>query len=293
VSGHYHATADLPATIPVFPLAGVLLLLALLEGGVRWAWASGTSIGLFAVAAAKRMGASRIILMGRHKRRTDLGREFGATDVVPERGPEGVERVREMTSGDGTQHVIEAVGYLEAYEQALGVVRDGGVISRIGVPQYAEGPVGLHLYRRNVTLTGGVDLPKSTQYIAFALFAVAFAVKAPLWPLHTWLPDAHTQAPTVGSVILAGVLLKMGTYGLIRIGVGVTPLGAAWAAPVLGILAAAAILAGALICLRQTELKRLIAYSSVGHMGFVLLGIATLTVTGVEVVLVNVSSQRP
>jgi NADH-quinone oxidoreductase subunit M len=138
-----------------------------------------------------------------------------------------------------------------------------------------------------VALTGGAGLSKSTQYWAFGLFAVAFAVKAPLWPLHTWLPDAHTQAPTVGSVILAGVLLKMGTYGLIRVGVGVAPVGAAWAAPVLGILAAAAILAGALICLRQTELKRLIAYSSVGHMGFVLLGIATLTATGLQAALIG------
>ncbi|MFD0518411.1 complex I subunit 4 family protein [Paractinoplanes durhamensis] len=138
-----------------------------------------------------------------------------------------------------------------------------------------------------VALTGGTGLTKGTQYAAFALFAVAFAVKAPLWPLHTWLPDAHTQAPTVGSVILAGVLLKMGTYGLIRVGLGVTPLGAEWASPLLGILAAAAILAGALICLRQTELKRLIAYSSVGHMGFVLLSIATLTTTGVQAALLG------
>jgi NADH-quinone oxidoreductase subunit M len=138
-----------------------------------------------------------------------------------------------------------------------------------------------------VELTGGTGLDRTTQYAAFTLLAIAFAVKAPLWPLHTWLPDAHTQAPTVGSVILAGVLLKMGTYGLIRVGVGVAPLGAEKAAPVLGILAAAAILAGSLICLRQTELKRLIAYSSVGHMGFVLLGIATLTVTGLQAALLG------
>jgi NADH-quinone oxidoreductase subunit M len=137
-----------------------------------------------------------------------------------------------------------------------------------------------------VALTDG-GLSRDVQLLAFALFAVAFAVKAPLWPLHTWLPDAHTQAPTVGSVILAGVLLKMGTYGLIRIGVGVTPLGAEWASPVLGVLAAAAIIIGSLVCLRQTELKRLIAYSSVGHMGFVLLGIATLSVAGIQAALLG------
>jgi NADH-quinone oxidoreductase subunit M len=139
-----------------------------------------------------------------------------------------------------------------------------------------------------VALTGDAGgLPRTVQLAAFTLFAIAFAVKAPLWPLHTWLPDAHTEAPTVGSVILAGVLLKMGTYGLIRIGVGVTPTGAAWAAPVLATLAVAAILVGALVCLAQTELKRLIAYSSVGHMGFVLLGIATLTAAGIQAALIG------
>ncbi|MDI6098602.1 NADH-quinone oxidoreductase subunit M [Actinoplanes sp. NEAU-A12] len=138
-----------------------------------------------------------------------------------------------------------------------------------------------------VTLTGSTELSRATQCTVFALLALAFAVKAPLWPLHTWLPDAHTEAPTVGSVILAGVLLKMGTYGLIRVGVGVAPEGAEWAAPVLGALAVAAIVAGSLICLRQTELKRLIAYSSVGHMGFVLLGIATLSITGIQAALVG------
>ncbi|MBO4204648.1 complex I subunit 4 family protein [Micromonospora echinofusca] len=138
-----------------------------------------------------------------------------------------------------------------------------------------------------VALTGGTGLSRGTQLAAFTLLALAFAVKSPLWPLHTWLPDAHTQAPTVGSVVLAGVLLKMGTYGLIRVAVGVAPEGARWAAPVLGVLAVAAILVGSLVCLAQDELKRLIAYSSVGHMGFVLLGVATLTATGLQAALIG------
>jgi NADH-quinone oxidoreductase subunit M len=141
-----------------------------------------------------------------------------------------------------------------------------------------------------VALTGGQGdrlVPRGTQYVAFALLALGFAVKSPLWPLHTWLPDAHTEAPTVGSVILAGVLLKMGTYGLLRIGVGVTPDAARAAAPILAGLAVAAILVGGLVCLAQTDLKRLIAYSSVGHMGFVLLGIASLTATGFQAALIG------
>jgi NADH-quinone oxidoreductase subunit M len=131
-----------------------------------------------------------------------------------------------------------------------------------------------------VALTHNPTLARSTQIALFAVLAVAFAVKAPLWPLHTWLPDAHTEAPTVGSVILAGVLLKMGTYGLIRVGLGVLPEGARVVAPVLGVLAVAAIVIGSLVCLAQNELKRLIAYSSVGHMGFVLLGVAAGAASG-------------
>lgn len=138
-----------------------------------------------------------------------------------------------------------------------------------------------------VALTGGGGLSRGTQLAAFTLLALAFAVKSPLWPLHSWLPDAHTQAPTVGSVVLAGVLLKMGTYGLIRVAVGVAPEGARWAAPVLGVLAVAAILVGSLVCLAQADVKRLIAYSSVGHMGFVLLGVATLTATGIQAALIG------
>jgi threonine dehydrogenase-like Zn-dependent dehydrogenase len=101
------------------------------------------AVGLLAVLSARQLGAERIILMGRHKNRTDLGREFGATDVVGERGAEGIERVKELTRGDGTHAVLEAVGYQQAYDQAVGVVRPGGVISRVGVPQYEVAPVGL------------------------------------------------------------------------------------------------------------------------------------------------------
>lgn len=114
------------------------------------------AVGLMAVLSARRLGAEQIILMGRHQSRTDLGVEFGATDVVPERGEEGIARVRDLTGGDGTHAVLEAVGYREAYDQALGVVRAGGVISRVGVPQYAEAPLGFgDVFVRNVTLTGG------------------------------------------------------------------------------------------------------------------------------------------
>ena len=114
------------------------------------------AVGLSAVLAASRMGADRIILMGRHTDRTDLGRDFGATDVVAERGQEGVEKVRSMTDGQGTHVVLEAVGHMSAYEQSYGVVRSGGVISRVGVPQYEDAPVGfMSLFGRNITLTGG------------------------------------------------------------------------------------------------------------------------------------------
>jgi NADH-quinone oxidoreductase subunit M len=106
-----------------------------------------------------------------------------------------------------------------------------------------------------------------------------------MWPFHTWLPDAHTEAPTVGSVLLAGVMLKMGTYGFIRIALPVLPYGAEKYAPWIGLLAAIAIVYAALACLAQKDLKRLIAFSSVGHMGFVMLGIATLTTIGINAAL--------
>src|SRR4051812_28451186 len=114
------------------------------------------AVGLLAVLSAKRLGAEQIILMGRHTARTDLGREFGATDIVSARGEEGVSEVRELTGGNGTHVVLEAVGNMPAYEQAFGVVRPGGVISRVGVPQYEKAPIGFgSLFRHNVRLAGG------------------------------------------------------------------------------------------------------------------------------------------
>jgi NADH-quinone oxidoreductase subunit M len=116
----------------------------------------------------------------------------------------------------------------------------------------------------------------------FAAVGLGFAVKVPMWPFHTWLPDAHTEAPTIGSVLLAGIMLKMGAYGFIRIALPILPYGAQKYAPWIGLLAAIAIVYAALACLAQKDLKRLIAFSSVGHMGFVMLGIATLTTIGIN-----------
>src|SRR5437667_6732681 len=123
---------------------------------------------------------------------------------------------------------------------------------------------------------------KSIQLIIFAGVFLGFAIKVPMWPFHTWLPDAHTEAPTVGSVLLAGVMLKMGTYGFVRIALPILPQAARVWAPVIGVLAAIAIVYAALACLAQKDLKRLIAFSSVGHMGFVMLGIATLSSVGIN-----------
>lgn len=114
------------------------------------------AVGLSAVLAAKRLGAERIILMGRHRVRTDLGRRFGATDVVETRGEEGIAAVRELTGGDGTHRVLECVGTVPAIDMAVGVARAGGVISRVGVPQDNAIPFGFTPFAGNITLTGGI-----------------------------------------------------------------------------------------------------------------------------------------
>ena len=128
----------------------------------------------------------------------------------------------------------------------------------------------------------GSSFTHGFQLVVFGAVALGFAVKVPMWPFHTWLPDAHTEAPTVGSVLLAGVMLKMGTYGFIRIALPILPYAAQRYAPWIGALAAIAIVYAALACLAQRDLKRLIAFSSVGHMGFVMLGIATLSTIGID-----------
>jgi len=125
-------------------------------------------------------------------------------------------------------------------------------------------------------------LPHGVQIWCFAAFALAFAIKVPLFPFHTWLPDAHVEAPTAGSVILAGVLLKFGVYGLIRFAFPLFPHGAEVAAPYIAVISIVGIIYGALVAFAQDDIKKLVAYSSVSHLGFCTLGLAVLTVQGIE-----------
>ena len=160
----------------------------------------------------------------------------------------------------------------------------GSVFMLLGfLAMYFQGPTP-HTFDmvriQEFALSGGFS--HNFQLVVFGAVALGFAVKVPMWPFHTWLPDAHTEAPTIGSVLLAGVMLKMGTYGFIRIALPMLPYGAQKFAPWIGLLAAIAIVYAALACLAQKDLKRLIAFSSVGHMGFVMLGIATLTEIGIQ-----------
>jgi len=127
-----------------------------------------------------------------------------------------------------------------------------------------------------------VQLPWRTEFWFFLAFAVAFAIKVPLFPFHTWLPDAHVEAPTAGSIILAGVLLKMGTYGLLRFAFPLFPDAALYFAPWLGLLAVIGIIYGALVAMVQPDMKKLVAYSSVSHLGFVVLGLAAMNIQGVQ-----------
>ena len=128
----------------------------------------------------------------------------------------------------------------------------------------------------------GLSIPVGVQVWLFLAFALAFCIKVPLFPFHTWLPDAHVQAPTAGSVILAGVLLKMGTYGLLRFAFPLFPEAAAQFAPYIGTLAVIGIIYGALVAMIQPDMKKLVAYSSVSHLGFVVLGLVAMNTQGVQ-----------
>ena len=142
----------------------------------------------------------------------------------------------------------------------------------------------------NITYLLQFDLAPSLQYIFWLAFFASFSVKIPMWPVHTWLPDAHVEAPTAGSVILAGVLLKMAGYGFIRFSLGIFPIASSYFAPFIFTLSIIAIIYASLVALVQTDMKKLIAYSSVAHMGFVTLGIFTFTLQGIEGAIIQMLS---
>jgi len=125
------------------------------------------------------------------------------------------------------------------------------------------------------------NIPANIQWWLFLAFTAAFAIKVPMWPLHSWLPDAHVEAPTAGSVILAGVLLKMGTYGFVRFNLPLFPDASVRAAPWIALLATIGIIYGAMVSYAQSDVKKLVAYSSVSHLGFVMLGLFAMNPEGV------------
>jgi NADH-quinone oxidoreductase subunit M len=127
-----------------------------------------------------------------------------------------------------------------------------------------------------------IRIPQQYQYLLWLAFFSSFAVKLPMWPVHTWLPDAHVEAPTAGSVILAAILLKMGGYGFLRFSLGLFPVASDYFTPLIFTLSVIAIIYTSLVALMQDDMKKLIAYSSVAHMGFVTIGIFSLTKQGIE-----------
>src|SRR2546428_6145554 len=158
-----------------------------------------------------------------------------------------------------------------------------GIIALYFIHQKATG-IGTFDYTilSEALRTGVMQIAPRAEFWLFLAFALAFCIKVPLWPFHTWLPDAHTEAPTAGSVILAGVLLKMGTYGLLRFNFGLFPNASKQLAPIMITLAVIGIVYGALVAMVQPDVKRLVAYSSVSHMGFVVLGLFSFTEEGMQ-----------
>jgi len=145
---------------------------------------------------------------------------------------------------------------------------------------YAANQAGVNSYA--IADLYRLQLPPDVQAWLFAAFALSFAIKVPIFPLHTWLPDAHVEAPTTGSVILAGVLLKMGTYGFIKLGFPLFPAATLQFAPTILVLAVASIVIGACLALVQDDIKKIIAYSSISHLGYVMLGLISLDLIGIQ-----------
>ncbi len=174
------------------------------------------------------------------------------------------------------RRVYAAVKFL-LYTMAGGVLM---LVAIIGLAYLHSLSTGVYSF--DLTDLYNLQIAPQLQFWFFLAFAVAFAIKVPLFPFHTWLPDAHVEAPTAGSVILAGVLLKMGTYGLLRFAFPLFPLAAAFFAPYLAALAVVGIVYGALVAMVQPDLKKLVAYSSVSHLGFVVLGITAMNAEGVQ-----------
>ncbi|NWF50877.1 MAG: NADH-quinone oxidoreductase subunit M [Ignavibacteriaceae bacterium] len=156
------------------------------------------------------------------------------------------------------------------------------LVAIIWLAVYASGFLGYFTTSLVDLYQAGPTIPVSIQGFMFFAFALSFAIKVPLFPLHTWLPDAHVQAPTAGSVILAGVLLKMGTYGLLRFNLPLFPQASIEYAPFISVLAVVGIIYGALVAMVQTDMKKLVAYSSVAHLGFVVLGIFSMNQIAIQ-----------
>lgn len=156
------------------------------------------------------------------------------------------------------------------------------LVAIIWLGVYAGNELGKFTTDLNELYKIGPTIPHSIQLLMFLAFTISFAIKVPIFPFHTWLPDAHVEAPTAGSVILAGILLKMGTYGLIRFSVPLFPQSAIELAPYISILAIIGIIYGALVAMVQKDMKKLVAYSSVSHLGFVVLGIFAFNVEALQ-----------
>jgi NADH-quinone oxidoreductase subunit M len=183
-----------------------------------------------------------------------------------------------LIGGWGYENRVYAALKFFIYTLAGSALMLVGMLALVFLHQKATGQLTFDL----VALARNPGIAESTARWIFLAFTLAFAVKVPLFPLHTWLPDAHTEAPTAGSVILAGVLLKMGTYGILRFGLYLFPKAAVDLAPLLLTLAVIGIIYGALVATVQKDLKRLVAYSSVAHLGFIVLGTFAFTTQGLS-----------